>query len=155
TPRRPTGVAPVTDRGSPLPRGVPLVRRAHGESSFEARARIAARYAHPATILFRHAGDHIERSAEPNPPIPDPGQITSSVTFDEPYFVDRAQVEVDIDHRFPHHLVISLTSPAGTTTVFYDRVGGVDHGVKRTFDLPAFDSEKVAGTWTLSVRDAD
>jgi subtilisin-like proprotein convertase family protein len=70
--------------------------------------------------------------------IPDLGFITSSLEITESLSIQDIRVFVSISHRFRGDLVVSLTSPAGTTVVLHNRTGGFDSDLIGTFGTNAF-----------------
>jgi hypothetical protein len=74
-------------------------------------------------------------------------------------------ISVDIFHQTPTQIVVSLTSPHGTTVRLHDRGPGIGAGIVTRFDrdtapsgpgsMSDFAGESLLGTWTLSVEDLD
>jgi len=74
-------------------------------------------------------------------------------------------VTLDIFHQDPTQIVVSLTSPQGTTVRLHDRSAGSGHGIETRFDrdtapsgpgsMVDFVGESTLGTWTISVEDLD
>jgi serine protease len=88
--------------------------------------------------------------------IPDnnPAGITSTISVQQPIAIEEVAVDVNITHTFIGDLVVSLTSPEGTTVVLHDRAGGSADDIHRTFVVPAaFAGQQAAGDWVLAVQD--
>ena len=102
--------------------------------------------------------------------------VTSTVLFLNDLPVADVNVSVDIEHSFLADLVISLTSPAGTTVILtanscgdltdidavFDHEGnnfvcggnpGISGTVKPLGSLASFNGESTFGEWTLEIRD--
>lgn len=60
---------------------------------------------------------------------------------------------VDITHTWSGDLVVSLTSPQGTTTVLRANAGGSTDDIVETFISSAFNGEVATGDWILNVLD--
>ena len=67
--------------------------------------------------------------------------------------VGDVRVEVDIAHTFIGDLVVTLTSPAGTTVTLHDQEGDSADDLVRSWTLGDFGGEAPAGDWTLTVSD--
>jgi subtilisin-like proprotein convertase family protein len=87
------------------------------------------------------------------------------VTIADDKVIADLDISVDIFHQAPTQLVVSLTSPHGTTVRLHDRGPGIGAGVVTRFDrdtapsgpgsMVDFNGESLLGTWTLSVEDLD
>jgi len=82
-----------------------------------------------------------------------------SVSLEMPALrIDQVEVVLDLRHSFLGNLVVSLTSPSGTTSVLLDRPPPIP-GSSNPIDDPLLLGstrhwgETGAGTWTLTVRD--
>jgi subtilisin-like proprotein convertase family protein len=98
-----------------------------------------------------------------------PYVTTSPVTAQWVVTDDRTIAELDLSldlfHQTPAQIVVSLTSPQGTTVRLHDRGAGSGHGIQTRFDrdtqpsgpgtMADFAGESTLGTWTLSVEDLD
>jgi hypothetical protein len=98
-----------------------------------------------------------------------PHVTTSPVTAQWVVTDDRTIAELDLSldlfHQTPTQIVVSLTSPQGTTVRLHDRGEGSGHGIQTRFDrdtqpsgpgtMADFAGESTLGTWTLSVEDLD
>ena len=88
--------------------------------------------------------------------IPDnnPTGITSVINVQQPIQIEEVQVELDITHTFIGDLVVTLTSPAGTTVTLHNRTGGGTDNIHQTYTLPVeFIGQAAQGDWTLHVAD--
>jgi serine protease len=88
--------------------------------------------------------------------IPDnnPAGITSVISVQQPITIEEVNVDINITHTFIGDLLITLTSPDGTTVTLHDRAGGGSDDIHRTFAVPtAFTGQQAAGDWTLAVTD--
>ncbi len=102
--------------------------------------------------------------------------VTSKISFYEDLAVADINVNLDIDHTFLSDLVVSLTSPSGTTVVLLSSSCGDLKNVNATFDdsasdfvcggdpaiegvvkplgsLSSFNGESIFGEWTLKIID--
>jgi serine protease len=84
----------------------------------------------------------------------DPTGITSTINVQQPIDIEEIAAEINITHTFVGDLLITLTSPTGTTVTLHDRAGGGADDIHQTFSVPtAFTGEQAAGDWTLHVSD--
>lgn len=60
---------------------------------------------------------------------------------------------VDISHTYIGDLVVTLTSPWGTTATLHNKSGGSADDINQTFSSDAFNGEVAQGDWTLKVVD--
>ncbi|MGI9550932.1 MAG: reprolysin-like metallopeptidase [Aurantibacter sp.] len=102
--------------------------------------------------------------------------ITSKIAFFEDLALADLDVNLEIDHTFVSDLVVSLTSPSGTTVVLLSSSCGDLQNVNATFDdaandfvcggdpaiggtvkplgsLSSFNGESILGEWTLQIVD--
>lgn len=102
--------------------------------------------------------------------------ITSKITFYEDLILADLNVNLQIDHSFLADLVVSLTSPTGTTVVLTSSSCGGLSNINATFDdsanaficggspaisgtvkplgsLNSFNGESILGEWTLEIVD--
>ncbi len=102
--------------------------------------------------------------------------ITSKISFVNDLPIVDVNVGLEIDHTFVSDLVISLTSPAGTTVILSSNSCGGSRNIDATFDdasapfncgtnpaitgtvkplgaLSAFNGESTLGEWTLEIKD--
>lgn len=87
--------------------------------------------------------------------IPDNNEegITSTMTVADDLLIFNSNVYVDIAHTWIGDLVVTLTSPAGTTATLHNKVGGNGTSIQQTFTTNAFNGESSTGDWTLAVVD--
>jgi serine protease len=84
----------------------------------------------------------------------DPAGITSVISVQQSISIEEVNVDINLTHTFIGDLLITLTSPGGTTVILHDRAGGGSDDIHRTFAVPtAFTGEQAAGDWTLAVTD--
>ncbi len=86
----------------------------------------------------------------------DPNGVT--VTFSQDATIGRvefATLTLNLPHTWAGDLLITLTSPAGTTTTLLsdNATDSADHPASWTYTAAAFRGEAGAGTWTLKVVD--
>jgi len=60
---------------------------------------------------------------------------------------------IDITHTWIGDLVVTLTSPQGTTATLVNRSGGSADDIQASFPSSAFNGETTMGDWTLNVSD--
>ncbi len=89
--------------------------------------------------------------------VPDDDPNGLVVTFDQDATIGRVEF-VTLTLALPHtragDLVITLTSPGGTTTTLLDTNAGLaDHPASWTYTAAAFRGEAGEGTWTLKIED--
>ena len=87
----------------------------------------------------------------------------ATLAIGDAFTIQDVQAAIEITHENVGELVVTLTSPAGTTVTLHDlsREGTADiaatYDAERQPDGPGtmndFDGEQAAGTWTLSVLD--
>ncbi|MFH1436742.1 MAG: proprotein convertase P-domain-containing protein [Pseudomonadota bacterium] len=81
-----------------------------------------------------------------------------------PGTVNNIHVGLRLTHEWIGDLVITLTSPTGTSVVLHDNTGGSSDDIVTVFDfvtavdddtftMASFDGETTLGTWTLNVAD--
>ncbi|WP_343487224.1 reprolysin-like metallopeptidase [Allomuricauda sp. d1] len=103
-------------------------------------------------------------------------EVTSTITFLEDLVVADVNVGVSLTHSFVEDLIISLTSPSGTTVVLTSKNCGSQNNIDAIFDddgtvlvcggtpaisgtvqpvgvLEAFNGESLLGDWVLTVQD--
>jgi subtilisin family serine protease len=95
-----------------------------------------------------------------NQPLPDLRAVSVSVEVGEAQPVEDLAVSIEILHAHIGDLVVTLTSPSGSTIVLHNRRGGATRNLKQTFDslttpdLGAFKGQSARGTWVLEIEDA-
>jgi subtilisin-like proprotein convertase family protein len=88
--------------------------------------------------------------------IPDnnPAGITSVISVPQSINIEEIAVDLNVTHTFIGDLVVTLTSPAGTTVTLHNRAGGGSDDIHQTFRVPtAFTGQQAAGDWVLAVID--
>ena len=87
--------------------------------------------------------------------IPDntPAGITSTIDVADALTISELSVSVNITHTYIGDLIVTLTSPAGTTVTLHDRSGGSTDNLNATYTPTEFDGQNTSGTWTLGVSD--
>ncbi|MFC1740057.1 proprotein convertase P-domain-containing protein [Pseudomonadota bacterium] len=113
-------------------------------------------------------GDSAENYFDPDvaESIPDEGGISLQLDihdFGPVSVLSEIEIEIDIDITHPRtrHLVVTLTSPEGTTLTLWDEGVGTGTDLIGTFptsltpvdDLSQIANEDLNGTWTLQVND--
>jgi Ca2+-binding RTX toxin-like protein len=97
-------------------------------------------------------------SATFNRAIPDNGSTTFQLAIPNNILIDHVELTVDILHPNRGDLRITLTSPDGTISIVLDRpLNGTDTGDNLLFRFGsnAFWGENSAGTWTVTITDAN
>lgn len=89
----------------------------------------------------------------PNLPIRDHETTTSKLTLASGGTIEDLQLQLDIRHTRQRDLVVSLTSPAGTSVTLINRMGDHTDDIIGRFDASAFAGESAEGEWTLTVED--
>jgi serine protease len=79
--------------------------------------------------------------------------ITSTINIADEITIFASDVYVNITHTWIGDLVVSLTSPSGTTAPLHNAAGGGDDNIDQTFSTSAFNGEVASGDWVLSVSD--
>ena len=97
----------------------------------------------------------VSQTSSPSQVIKAGGTITNSITFsDADLSLDQIQVALNISHGYRGALIVTLTSPSGTTSTLIDKPGnGRDSGQNIVFTLSSvqFWGEDPNGTWTIEV----
>lgn len=118
----------------------------------------AVRLAESWTLLGTSANEiKVGISAAVNSAIPDNGSVTFQLALSQDILIDHLELTVDILHPNRGDLVITLTSPDGTTSILLNRpMNGNDTGDNLLFSFGsnAFWGELSAGTWTVTISDA-
>jgi len=118
----------------------------------------AVRLAESWTLTGTSANEiKVSISAAMNTTIPDNGSITFQLALSQDILIDHLELTVDILHANRGDLVITLTSPDGTTSILLNRpLNGNDTGDNLLFSFGsnAFWGELSAGTWTVTISDA-
>lgn len=89
----------------------------------------------------------------PNEDDPDDVGVDLVINVPDDITVFGMQASVDITHTYSGDLVLSLTSPQGTTTVLRQNQGGGTDDIVESYNTDAFNGEVATGDWTLNVLD--
>ncbi len=94
-------------------------------------------------------------SATPNAAIPDNAAagVTSTIEVPTGTNVSSLSVTVDIAHTYIGDLTVQLTKGTRTVTL-WDKDGGGDDNLQRSFTPRDFEGQAAGGTWTLKVIDS-
>ena len=103
----------------------------------------------------------VSGAADPMLAIPDNtlAGISSAISIDEAGLVEAIKVSVDIEHTWIGDLRVTLTSPAGRTSVLHAELGGSRDDLVATYDsaspgvLADMIGQPVKGDWILRVVD--
>jgi len=79
--------------------------------------------------------------------------ISSTISVGDEVTVFGHSSYINVTHTWIGDLIVSLTSPAGTTVVLHNRSGGSADDIDQSFDASAFNGEVATGDWTLTVSD--
>lgn len=95
----------------------------------------------------------VEGGETPNRTIPDkdPKGITVSQTFTSDKNASRAKITLDIEHRWPTDVKVTLIAPSGKSYGVYNNKDAVG-GIQQTFTID-LDNEVIAGEWSLKLVD--
>ena len=87
--------------------------------------------------------------------IPDnsPEGVSSVITISDDITIFDTIASVDISHSWSGDLIVTLTSPEGTTATLSNRAGGSANDIVKSFPVSAFDGQSTVGDWTLTVSD--
>ncbi len=110
------------------------------------------------SLLVRPFGTvEIEYDSTDTPlPIPSgpPAGINSTINVTQPMILDEVQVDLNITHTWIGDLLVTLTSPTGTTVVLHNRSGGSADNIHQTYTFSTqFTGQQAAGPWVLHVDD--
>ncbi|MCV2885052.1 S8 family serine peptidase [Aestuariibacter sp. AA17] len=89
----------------------------------------------------------------PNEQDPDDVGIDSVINIPDALTVFGTSTFVNITHTYRGDLVLTLTSPAGTSAVLTANSGGGADDIVESFASDAFNGEVATGDWTLNVLD--
>jgi subtilisin-like proprotein convertase family protein len=79
--------------------------------------------------------------------------ISSIIEVDTAGTIETLRVDVKISHSYSGDLRVVLENEAGTTVVLYNKEGGSQDNLVRTFTPVAFNGTLAAGLWSLTVSD--
>jgi subtilisin family serine protease/subtilisin-like proprotein convertase family protein len=83
----------------------------------------------------------------------DPTGVTSVITIPDEITIFGSDTLIDITHTYIGDLVVTLTSPTGTTATLHNKAGGSADDINKSFASNAFNGEVAQGDWTLKVVD--
>jgi subtilisin family serine protease len=89
----------------------------------------------------------------PNEDDPNDVGIDSVISIADEITVFGMSVSVDISHTYSGDLILTLTSPAGTSTVLRANSGGATDDIVETYETDAFNGEVATGDWILNIVD--
>jgi serine protease len=87
--------------------------------------------------------------------VPDnvPAGVTSTLDVPESILISEVSVNVNITHTYIGDLLVTLTSPEGTTVTLHNRSGGSTDNLHATFTPGEYFNQDSFGNWILSVSD--
>ena len=87
--------------------------------------------------------------------IPDdsPEGISSVINIQDDLTIFDSETYLNITHSYIGDLVVTLTSPAGTTATLHNQAGGSNDDIDQSFSSSAFNGESTLGDWTLKIVD--
>ncbi len=87
--------------------------------------------------------------------IPDnaPEGVSSVLTIADDLTIFDSSTYLNISHTYIADLVVTLTSPAGTTATLHNKAGGSADDINQSFTSSAFNGESTLGDWTLHIVD--
>jgi len=100
---------------------------------------------------YAYSGDAVPTL--PNEEDPDDVGVDLVINIPDDLTVFGMQASVDITHTYSGDIVLSLTSPQGTTTVLRQNQGGGTDDIVESYNSDAFNGEVATGDWTLNVLD--
>ncbi len=131
-----------------------------GEVELEAPAALLARHVAAPAPAAPATGLRVELAANRRIPADSPAGIVSQLLMAGRGPIESIAVEVEIRHRRPADLVVSLQPPDGPAVTLHERASGnVDGGLKLTLDsthVPALErllGLDATGHWQLHVQD--
>ena len=83
----------------------------------------------------------------------DTAGISSVITINDPLTVFATQADINISHSYIGDLIVTLTSPTGTTSTLHSQSGGSADDLIQSYALADFNGEVATGDWTLYVED--
>ena len=83
----------------------------------------------------------------------DPTGVTSVITISDDITVFGSNTYLNISHSWIGDLVVTLTSPAGTTATLHNKAGGNADVIDQSYSSAAFNGQSTLGDWTLNVKD--
>lgn len=83
----------------------------------------------------------------------DSNGVNSVITINDDITIFDTSTFLNITHTWIGDLVVTLTSPSGTTATLVNRSGGSADDIVDSFASAAFNGESALGDWTLNVSD--
>ncbi|TMP46811.1 peptidase S8 [Pseudoalteromonas citrea] len=83
----------------------------------------------------------------------DPTGVSSVINIPDDITIFGSDTLIDITHTYIGDLVVTLTSPSGTTATLHNKAGGGADDINQSFASSAFNGEVAQGDWTLKVVD--
>ena len=78
--------------------------------------------------------------------------VSSYIDIDASGSIKGLELALDISHTYISDLEITLKK-GGISKVFFNREGGSDDNIKRTFSMDEFNGQDMQGRWYLNIRD--
>jgi subtilisin-like proprotein convertase family protein len=103
----------------------------------------------------------IEESPGVRIPDNDPNGITRKLEIDTAGIIKDIAVGIDIAHTYIRDLIVTLTSPQGTSVKLHNRRGGSSDNIVKTFTgattpgLNQIPGEQIRGEWELKIVDLE
>ena len=79
--------------------------------------------------------------------------IDSIITVADELTVFSTDASIDIAHTYIGDLIVTLTSPQGTTATLHSQSGGGADDLVQSYSLANFNGEVATGDWVLNVKD--
>ena len=79
--------------------------------------------------------------------------VDSVITVNDPLTVFATQASIDISHTYIGDLIVTLTSPRGTSSTLHSQSGGSAEDIVQSYSLADFNGEVATGDWVLHVED--
>ena len=120
----------------------------------EDRSRSASLYVYPVGLNdfpYAYTGEAVPTL--PNEEDPENVGVDVGINVPDELTIFGVEASVDISHTYSGDLVLTLTSPAGTSVVLRENQGGSTDDIVESYDLAAFNGEVATGDWTLNVLD--
>jgi len=103
----------------------------------------------------------VEESPGAAIPDNDPGGVERILTVSATGQLDSIEVELDITHTYISDLIVELVSPANTSVILHNRLGGSSNNIIKTYttmnasNLQNMRGDQVNGDWKLKVSDLE
>ncbi|MBB1340761.1 MULTISPECIES: S8 family serine peptidase [Pseudoalteromonas] len=79
--------------------------------------------------------------------------VDSVITVNDPLTVFATQASIDISHTYIGDLIVTLTSPSGTSSTLHSQSGGSADDIVQSYSLADFNGEVATGDWVLHIED--